>query len=67
MNKKYFPCPDQVVLKEIYARDISTHVVFIPDKPVVLEADHVLTLSNGAFFIGDKRIEGHWVDIRARG
>jgi hypothetical protein len=64
MNKKYFPCPERVILKELSARDISGHMRFIPDKPVILEAGYVLTLLDGAFFIGDKRIEGHWIDIR---
>ena len=67
MSKKYFPCSDQIILKEISARSISGHVCFIPDKPIILEAHHVLTLSNGEFFIGDRKIEGHWADIRARG
>ncbi len=66
MVKIHFPCSDRVVLHVISSLDICKLVHFIPDEPVVLEAGYLLTLVNGEFFIGKKKVEGHWVDIRSR-
>jgi hypothetical protein len=66
MNKRYFKCPNKLELIEISSRDICRQARFIPDDPFVLEADQLLTLTNGEFFIGEKKIEGHWADLRVQ-
>ena len=53
-----------MVLDRIYSSDICTQAQFIPDSPVVLEAGELLTLTNAEFYIDDKKVEGHWVDLR---
>jgi hypothetical protein len=66
MDKRFFKCSEQTVLNEISCRDICRQARFIPDNPFVLEAGELLTLTNGEFFVGEKKIEGHWADLRVR-
>ena len=63
-DKRYFKSPERVVLNEITSRDICTQARFVLDNPVVIEAGQLLRLANGEFFIGSKKIEGHWADLR---
>jgi hypothetical protein len=65
MEKRYFKCPSQIVLSEIWWSGICRQARFIPDNPLVIEAGKLLALTNGEFFIGNKKIEGHWSDLRA--
>jgi hypothetical protein len=66
LNKRHFFFPDHAVLKEISAMDICKQARFIPDTPTTIEAGQTLTLTNGEFFIGKTKVEGHWADIRSR-
>lgn len=61
---RHFIFEGTVILARIRSLSICTNAQFVLDKPVILEPDEVVTLTNGAFYIDDHKIEGRWTDLR---
>jgi len=64
MGSRLFTVDELTVLKTIACSDICTQAQFIPDHPVILEVGQILELDNAEFHIDEKKIEGHWADLR---